>query len=182
MLKEIIGKEYEIQICLLSDGDVGKTAILDRICKNIFNENIIGTFGGGYRQKTMLLNNGIKIIMHIWDTNGSGSFRSMTNLYYRVSQVIVFVYDVTNILSFEGLIDWINELKYNDEMNNKILYLVWNKIDRDKSEIKVLTSKGKEIAEKNNMIFYEISAKTGFGVKELFINIANKGYELLTKK
>ena len=43
-----------------------------------------------------------------------------------------------------------------------------------KKKKKVPTSKGKAFAEKNNMIFYEISAKTGSGVKELFQEIANR--------
>ena len=38
------------------------------------------------------------------------------------------------------------------------------------------TSKGKEFAEKNNMIFYEVSAKTGSGINELFLDIGKKTY------
>ena len=63
-----------------------------------------------------------------------------------------------------------------------ILYLARNKNDVDTNEIRVPTSKGKSFAEEHNMIFYETSAKTGAGVKELFQAIATKQYELLTNK
>ena len=46
----------------------------------------------------------------------------------------------------------------------------------------VPTSKGKSFAEEHNMIFYETSAKTGAGVKELFQAIAVKEYELMKEK
>ena len=40
---------------------------------------------------------------------------------------------------------------------------------------------GKEFAEQHNMIFYETSAKTGAGVKELFQAIATKEYEIINE-
>ena len=46
----------------------------------------------------------------------------------------------------------------------------------------VPTSKGKAFAEEHNMIFYETSAKTGAGVKELFQAIAAKEYEIMKDK
>ena len=44
------------------------------------------------------------------------------------------------------------------------------------------TSKGKAFVEEHNMIFYETSAKTGAGVKELFHSIAAKEYEIMKDK
>ena len=58
-----------------------------------------------------------------------------------------------------------------------ILCLVGNKCDVSQDERKVSTNKGKNFAQENNMIFYETSAKTGDGVKDLFVTISNKLYE-----
>ena len=44
---------------------------------------------------------------------------------------------------------------------------------------KVPTAKGKQFAEEHNMIFYEKSAKTRAGVKELFKAIATKEYAII---
>ena len=60
-----------------------------------------------------------------------------------------------------------------------LLILAGNKCDIDKKE--VTTSKAKEFAAQHNMEFFETSAKSGVGIKELFRTIANKEYELLTK-
>ena len=177
-----VSKEYEIKICLLGDVSVGKTSIASRFCKNSFNENYINTIGGAYQQQNIVLNNGAKIKLHIWDTSGQDRFRSMTNLYYRDAQVAILTYDITNDQSLESLNYWLNELNDKVEIENMVLCLAGNKNDVDASERKVPTSKGKSFAEQHNMIFYETSAKTGSGVKELFQAIATKEYELLTNK
>ena len=175
-------KEFEIKICLLGNVNVGKTSIASRFCKDSFTENYMNTIGGAYQQQNIILNNGTKIKLHIWDTSGQDRFRSMTNLYYRDAQVAILTYDVTNEESLEGLNYWLNELNDKVEIDDMILCLVGNKNDVDASRKVVSTSKGKAFAEEHNMIFFETSAKTGAGVKELFQAIAVKEYELLKGK
>ena len=175
-------KEFEIKICLLGNLFVGKTSIASRYCKNSFTENYMNTIGGAYQQQNVVLNNGTKIKLHIWDTSGQDRFRSMTNLYYRDAQVAILTYDVTNEESFEGLNYWLNELSEKVERDSMLLCLVGNKNDVEASKKRVPTSKGKAFAEENNMIFFETSAKTGAGVKELFQTIAVKEYEILKEK
>ncbi len=172
-------KEFEIKICLLGDVNVGKTSIASRFCKNSFNENYINTIGGAYQQQNIVLNNGAKIKLHIWDTSGQDRFRSMTNLYYRDAQVAILTYDVTNEQSLDSLNYWLNELNDKVDQENMLLCLAGNKCDVDSSEKKVSVSQGKKFAEEHNMIFYETSAKTGAGVKELFQAIANKEYAIM---
>ena len=175
-------KEFEVKICLLGDVNVGKTSIASRFCKNSFNDNYINTIGGAYQQQNITLNNGVKIKLHIWDTSGQDRFRSMTNLYYRDAQVAILTYDVTNEQSLESLNYWLNELNDKVEVENMILCLAGNKNDVEASKKTIPTSKGKAFAEEHNMIFYETSAKTGAGVKELFQAIAAKEYEIMKDK
>ena len=174
-------KEYEIKICLLGDISVGKTSIASRFCKNTFNENYINTIGGAYQQQNIILNNGAKMKLHIWDTSGQDRFRSMTNLYYRDAQVAILTYDVTNEQSLENLTYWLKELNDKVDQDNMLLCLAGNKNDVDAKEKRIPTSKGKQFAEDNNMIFYETSAKTGAGIKELFQAIATKEYSIINE-
>ena len=174
-------KEYEIKICLLGDVSVGKTSIASRFCKNTFNENYINTIGGAYQQQNIILNNGAKMKLHIWDTSGQDRFRSMTNLYYRDAQVAILTYDVTNEQSLESLSYWLKELNDKVDQDNMLLCLAGNKNDVDPKDKRVPTNKGKEFAEANNMIFFETSAKTGTGIKELFQAIATKEYAIINE-
>ena len=175
-------KEIEIKVCLLGDISVGKTSIASRYCKNTFSDLYINTIGGAYQQQSVTLNNGTKIRLHIWDTSGQDRFRSMTNLYYQDAQVAILTYDVTNEESLESLNYWLEQLNNKVEVDNMILCLAGNKIDVEASKKVISTSKGKAFAEENNMIFFETSAKTGAGIKELFQAIAVKAYELMKNK
>ena len=175
-------KEIEIKVCLLGDVSVGKTSIASRYCKNTFSDLYINTIGGAYQQQSVTLNNGTKIRMHIWDTSGQDRFRSMTNLYYHDAQVAILTYDVTNEQSLESLNYWLDQLNNKVEVDNMLLCLAGNKIDVEATKKVIPTSKGKAFAEENNMIFFETSAKTGAGIKELFQAIAVKEYELIKNK
>ena len=174
--KKLDNKEIEIKVCLLGDISVGKTSIASRYCKNTFSDLYINTIGGAYQQQSVTLNNGTKIRLHIWDTSGQDRFRSMTNLYYQDAQVAILTYDVTNEESLESLNYWLEQLNNKVEVDNMILCLAGNKIDVEASKKVISTSKGKAFAEENNMIFFETSAKTGAGIKELFQAIAVKAY------
>ena len=170
-------KILETKIVLLGDVSVGKTSIASRYCKNSFNDHHINTIGGAYQQQKVVLPNGSMVKLHIWDTSGQERFRAMTNLYYRDAQVAILTYDITNEQSFSSIDFWIKELKYKVENENMILCLVGNKCDVNSNEKKETTLKGKNFAAEHNMIFFETSAKTGEGVKDLFVTIANKVYE-----
>ena len=174
-------KVIEAKIVLLGDVSVGKTSIASRYCKNSFNDHHINTIGGAYQQQKVVLNNGAMVKLHIWDTSGQERFRAMTNLYYRDAQVAILTYDITNESSFNSIEFWIKELRYKVENENMILCLVGNKCDVNINERKIMTNKGENYANENNMIFYETSAKTGEGVKDLFVTIANKVYEMQKK-
>ena len=174
-------KILEAKIVLLGDVNVGKTSIASRYCKNSFNEHHINTIGGAYQQQKVVLSNGAMIKLHIWDTSGQERFRAMTNLYYRDAQVAILTYDITNESTFASIDFWIQELKYKVENENMILCLVGNKCDVNQEDRKITNFKGKNYAQENNMIFFETSAKTGEGIKDLFVTIANKVYEQMKK-
>ena len=97
------------------------------------------------------------------------------------SETYTYTYDITNESSFASIDFWIEELKFKVENENMILCLVGNKSDVTQDERKVSTAKAKNFAQENNMIFYETSAKTGDGIKDLFVTIANKVYEQFKK-
>ena len=174
-------KLLEVKIVLLGNINVGKTSIASRYCKNSFNEHHINTIGGAYQQQKVVLSNGAIVKLHIWDTSGQERFRAMTNLYYRDAQVAILTYDITSESSFSGISFWIEELKYKVENENMIVCLVGNKCDVSDDERKISKNQGKKYAEENNMLFYETSAKTGNGVKELFNDVAKQAYEQLKK-
>lgn len=171
-------KPLEAKLVLLGDQNVGKSSIAQRYCKNMFTGQHVATIGGAYLQQKVILNNGNTIKYHIWDTGGQERFRSMANLYYRDASAAILTYDITNEKTFESLNFWVEELKYKCDQEKLVLCLAGNKCDVDSNDRKVQYATGKAFAEANKMIFFETSAKSDLGIKELFNSIAKRIYEI----
>lgn len=166
---EDIKKIYKI--LLLGDSSVGKTCFLLRYTDNTFQEIYMSTIGLDYRLKTIQLQKGEKVKAQIWDTAGQDRFRAITKNYYKGANGIILIYDITNIKTFEGVKNWIEQIR--DEVNQDVLiYLVGNKIDK-KENRKVSTEDGKKLADGFGVPFFESSAKTGENVDVVFSNLIN---------
>ena len=72
---------------------------------------------------------------------------------------------------------WINFIKQVNT-DESLLILCGNKNDLERQ---INYKEGFELAQKNDMLFFETSAKNGDGVKDLFVTIANKAYESFKK-
>ena len=169
---------YEVKIVLVGDPSVGKSSLVQRFYSDKFDDKYKITIGGAYIQKDVKLKNGDTLKLHIWDTGGQEKFRSMAELYYKDSVAAILVYDVSNKESLDSLDYWINELRSKIDNTNYIISLAGNKCDLP-NENKVLSyNQGKIFCkDKKVPIFYETSAKTGIGVKEIFTSLAQKVYE-----
>lgn len=136
-------KPIEAKIVLLGDQNVGKSSIAQRYCKNLFTGQHVATIGGAYLQQKVILNNGVTIKYHIWDTGGQERFRSMASLYYRDASAAILTYDITNEKTFESLNFWVEELKYKCDQEKLVLCLAGNKCDVEGNDRKVQHSTGK---------------------------------------
>lgn len=169
---------YEIKVVLLGDPSVGKSSLMKRFCLDRFEEKYSITIVGAYLQKEVKLENGDILILHIWDTGGQEKYRSLVELYYKDSVAAILVYDVSNKESLESLDYWVKELEVNVDNSNFIISVAGNKCDLSNEMKKVSYTDGKNFCkEKDISIFYETSAKSSVGVKELFTSLSQKAFE-----
>jgi small GTP-binding protein len=166
--------DYIFKILLLGDSAVGKTCFLLRYADDTFVENHISTIGLDYRLKMTTLENEKIAKIQIWDTAGQDRFKSITKNYYKGAHGIILIYDVTSIVSFTNIKNWVMQIKENANEKVKIV-LVGNKIDEEHLR-KVSTEDGEKLASEYNVKFFETSAKQNIRVKETFNYLTNEIY------
>ena len=169
-----MSNEDSLKVVLIGESGTGKTSIIQRFSYNLFDSNCASSISSQYISKTIDLkdiNQSLKF--DIWDTAGQEKYRSMAKLFYKDAKIILFVYDITSLNSFNELRNyWITQVKENCEPN--ILFgVVANKNDLYNDQ-QVPKEEGVKLADEIGGIFQMTSAKSGNGINNLFNNIARK--------
>lgn len=161
--------DYLIKLLLIGDMGVGKSCCLSKYVDNTFTDVFINTIGVDFQIKTINLDGKI-IKFQIWDTAGQERFRTITSSYYRGMHGIFSVYDVTNEDTFFNIQKWMQEIdKYAHENVSRIL--IANKVDLSEDR-KVSLVEGKNKADYYNIKYVETSAKNGYNIEKMFIELA----------
>ena len=159
--------KYIMKLLTLGDKNVGKSSIILRYSDNKFNERTNATIGIDFKSK--LIQKGNEIIkVTIYDTAGQERFNHIIKSYYKGTNGVLLIYDITDRDSFQKINFWLEDLKNNaDDINNIFMYLVGNKKDlSDKRKIDY--KEASDFAKEKKLPYIEVSAKTGDNIKQLF--------------
>ena len=158
--------KYIIKILTLGDTMVGKSSIVLRFSEDKFDDNQFATIGIDFKTKYIkIADSSVKVL--IWDTAGQEKFQNIAKQYYKGANGVLLIYDIGSRKSFERIDFWLKELKENNRIDELFICLVGNKIDLEDKRV-ITTEEGEKYAKDNNILFFEVSAKTGKGVIELF--------------
>lgn len=159
--------DQNLKLITLGESGAGKTKLLIQYKDESFNESGLSTVGiECYYKKIRFKNKKVKLLMY--DTSGQEKFRTIVANYYKNTDGVVLVFDVTRKSTFTKIEYWVHEINENAGNDNGTFILFGNKCDLD-SEREVTYEEGKALADKYGISYLEGSAKTGKNVKELFI-------------
>ncbi|CAL8075226.1 unnamed protein product [Orchesella dallaii] len=164
---------------VVGDSGVGKSCLINQFTETQkeFQEVHLTTIGVNLAEVTRSLRiNGCEIKIQVWDTGGMEVYRSLTTAYYRNTAITLLVYDVTRRKTFEGLVNWLNEIKTSSNNPHMITLIVGNKIDLVKDR-QVTRQEGQQFASQNKLFFMETSAKIRDTVDKVFFLTARVYYE-----
>ena len=160
-----------VKVTVLGNSGVGKSSIVARYISGVFTDSIISTTGANYSQK-LIDKDSNKLRLNIWDTAGQEKYRALGQKYYKDAYIIIIIYDITNIESFESIkTDWYNDIqKYGEKYY--ILAIAGNKSDLYEDE-KVNEEEARKYAKEIGASFFIISAYTGDGIDNMFCQLAD---------
>ena len=164
---------YIFKIVLIGNVNVGKSSIIKRFIHNEFNEKYTCTIGTESFNKSLLIGENKKVNLMIWDTCGQEKFRTVTRQYYRDTQAILIVFDLTKKKTFDDLNSWYEEAINYINNTNCLFFLLGNKSDK-KDSIVVKNDEIKNFIRKNPKIkkYFEVSALDGHNIDLSFDKIS----------
>lgn len=137
-----------------------------RFTEDTFSEE---EYMGELDQKFKKVNvDGMEVEFVLYDTAGQERFRTLTSSYFRNTDAILCVFDLTEQESFDDIEGHIPEGSRFSPQSQK--FLVGNKSDLADERV-ISEEQAKEMSEKFGVTYIETSAKTGENVQELFLEV-----------
>ena len=165
-------EEFEFKIILLGDVAVGKTSLINKFVFNKFQNSYNATMGIEFKSKELYIDSTCYAKLKIWDTCGQERFRAITRQYFKNTNGVLLVFDLSNRQTLHKLNSWLEDIRNNlDE--NSVIFLVGNKCDLTERDVGI-AEQGKMFAKKNDLVYHEVSAKNGTGIVNLFEQISKK--------
>jgi len=169
-------------IVMVGSTYAGKTALMNSLFENIFEDSILVTSAPNINQINLVMNDGEEIKFIIWDTPSFLHFEQLTiNQLIKKKDIYIIVFDVKDQSRFDKVSFYLNEIKAVAKKNAPII-LLGNKSEKDNKPREISREFAEEFALKNDLIYFEISAKAILDVKIIFLQIINYAYNKLTGK
>lgn len=172
----------KLKVCLLGDGAVGKTSLIDRFVTNEFSEDYLLTVGTRTSKKEILISNprlgrDIHLTLIIWDIMGQYNFRKILHsTFLKGAKGAVIVCDLTRRETLENLDRWVDTLFVEGQVMPFLV--VANKSDL-KMKYEYSIRDVDKIARAYMTTTLSTSAKTGENVEETFQLIGEKMIEYM---
>ena len=120
-------EENEVKVILVGETGTGKTSLINTFIGLKFDEKVETTSSASFVTHKMQIGDKT-YILNLWDTIGQEKFRSLTKIFIKDSRIVIFVYDITRLDTFNELNYWFETIK-NVLGNKPILGICGNKID-----------------------------------------------------
>jgi len=167
-------KKVLLKVIILGDSGVGKTSLMNQYVNKKFSNQYKATIGADFLTKEVMVDDRL-VTMQIWDTAGQERFQSLGVAFYRGADCCVLVFDVNVAKTFENLDSWREEFLVQagpKDPENFPFVVLGNKIDLENQRVVSQKRAQAWCATKNNIPYYETSAKEAINVEQAFQVIA----------
>ena len=182
-IKKCDNPDAEIQgrfnIAVVGEPCVGKTNLIQRFMNNTFNKDSNPTYKAEFIGQKYIINNEIFTI-DLWETPHLGRYQARTHSEIKHAIGTMLLYDATNINSFDNIERWYSLIK---EVGREDIIIILVGTKRDlKDRIVVTTEMSHNKAKSLGIKVFETSALDSTNVKEAFLTIIKKAYQLWQSK
>ena len=165
-------EDQEIKVILVGESGTGKTSLINIAMGMKFQEGLeLSTSASSFVTKIIKIG-GKSYTINLWDTIGQEKFRSLTKIFIKDSRIVIFVYDITRLETFNELNFWFKTIK--DVLGDSpVLGIAGNKHDLFMKE-KVSEEKAEKFAEEKGVPFKLTSAKNPLSFNSFLEDLLKK--------
>jgi len=162
---------FTFKVVLIGPGAVGKSSLMRRFVENCFEKTYQFTVGVDISAKDVKYEEGQYAKLSIWDMGGQERFKVLRRSFFEGTNGALLVFDLSRSQTFVGMKKWLSDLRSMVEERIPII-IIGNKSDLI-SEVGETIKKNEpnSLAEKENSIYIETSAKTGENVEKAFLKL-----------
>ena len=166
--------DLSFKIIIVGDQGVGKSCLAIKASRNYLEDFYSPTVGFEFVSFNVKVQEKI-IKLQIWDTCGQEVYRSLISSFFRSASLAIIVYSIDTEDSFNNIEKWLNDIKTQSNPDIKI-FLIGNKADLEDKR-RLTKEQGEQLCNDHKLAFFmETSAKTGFNVQNVFIQVAKELY------
>ena len=166
-----------IKILIIGDTSVGKTSFVNMYTEGTFTDEFLTTIGIDFKWKIIEFNETqVKIVLY--DTSGQSRFRTVVTSYYKNTDAILFIYDITERATFEKFPEWLQQIKDKSSIEMDKIIIFGNKNDCAESR-KVSVEEAQKLSKSLGITFVEGNVKNNVNITPVINTILSR---LLEKK
>ncbi|KAG7231422.1 hypothetical protein INR49_011942 [Caranx melampygus] len=168
-------KKVLLKVIILGDSGVGKTSLMNQYVNKKFSNQYKATIGADFLTKEVMVDDRLVTMQE--------RFQSLGVAFYRGADCCVLVFDVTAPNTFKTLDSWRDEFLIQAsprDPENFPFVVLGNKIDLENRQ--VTTKRAQAWCQsKNNIPYFETSAKEAINVEQAFQTIARNALKQETE-
>jgi len=169
-----VARPHELTVVIVGDSKVGKTALINRFCHDVFTEYYAGTSFNCHISDSLVANKRVRYT--IWDTAGVMETNTTRTLVFREADVFLLCYKISDPSSlFSAINHWVPDLRQQSPSTPIVLVGCQSDLRTDRTVMAGLAKVGKSPVSSQQalsmskqigaVMYVETSAKTsGRGV------------------
>eukprot|EP00747_Dinoflagellata_sp_TGD_P165523 gnl/TRDRNA2_/TRDRNA2_186894_c0_seq1.p1 gnl/TRDRNA2_/TRDRNA2_186894_c0~~gnl/TRDRNA2_/TRDRNA2_186894_c0_seq1.p1 ORF type:complete len:204 (+),score=43.41 gnl/TRDRNA2_/TRDRNA2_186894_c0_seq1:63-614(+) len=160
-----------LKILVVGDAGVGKTSLVKAFCEDKkLAKEYDPTVGADFNVRKWNMR-GRDVRMNVWDVSGQQDFTDVRNEFYKESQALLLVFDVTSKKSFQNLDGWMSEA---DRYRNGNLNIVVAGTKVESGPRVVTEGMAKDWCAKGDFRYFDVSVAQGKNVQAVFEELVRK--------